>query len=315
MMVQLTEFQRQDSVTVLAGAVEKTLDDVVDGEGMARAANYSRFHFQRTFRQATGETPGHCQRRLRLERAGHQLLNTSRPITDIAFEAGFDSLEGFSRAFRRLWGTSPSEYRRRGAISWLIPAPSDIHYDPVIGGIVRVDIRRRGGRRMDVMDRMVEHETWYTGRLLEKAQSLTDEQLDAPVDEPDDPVLFLSDTKTLRELLNRLVFTKEMWLAAVHGQPFDERVDKSAGAMLRRWQASSRQFSELVKRVHEDGMWDDSFMDLLCSPPETFTYGGMLAHVLTFQAFRRGVIIQQMQRLGVSGLGYGDPMEWEQRHR
>jgi uncharacterized damage-inducible protein DinB len=252
---------------------------------------------------------------LRLERAGHQLLNTARPITDVAFDAGFDSLEGFSRAFRRLWGTSPSEYRRRGAISWLIPAPNDIHYDPVMGGIVRVDIRKRGDRRMDVMDRLVEHETWYTGRLLEKAQSLTDEQLDAPIEGADDPVLYLSDTKTLRELLNRLVFTKEMWLAAVQGQPFDERADKSADAMLHRWRVSSRQFAELVKRVREDGMWDDSFMDMLCDPPETFTYGGMLAHVITFQAFRRGIIIQEMQRLGVDGLGYGDPVEWEQQHR
>ena len=41
----------------------------------------------------------------------------------------------------------------------------------------------------------------------------------------------------------------------------------------------------------------------------------LIAHVLTFQAYRRSVIIRTMQQLGVTDLGCGDPMEWEARLR
>ena len=95
----------------------------VVGAALADAANYSRFYFQRLLRERTGETPGDCRRRLLLERAAYQLRYTKRPITDIALEANFDSLEGFSRAFRRGYGLSPSHYRRLEPFSWLLAAP------------------------------------------------------------------------------------------------------------------------------------------------------------------------------------------------
>jgi hypothetical protein len=48
-----------------------------------------------------------------------------------------------------------------------------------------------------------------------------------------------------------------------------------------------------------------------CEPPETFTYGGMIAHVLTFSTFRLMVALREMQQLGITDLGYGDPITWE----
>jgi AraC family transcriptional regulator len=58
--------------------------------------------------------------------------------------------------------------------------------------------------------------------------------------------------------------------------------------------------------------WDDAFVDVTCDPPWSFTYGGMVAHVLTWSAHRRHVLIGALRCLGAECVGSGDPLEWEQ---
>jgi hypothetical protein len=65
-----------------------------------------------------------------------------------------------------------------------------------------------------------------------------------------------------------------------------------------------------VRQVIDDGRLDDTFVDALCDPPEVFTYGGMIAHVLTFAAYNRTLVVQAMQEAGITDLGWGDPMKW-----
>ena len=55
---------------------------------------------------------------------------------------------------------------------------------------------------------------------------------------------------------------------------------------------------------------DETFIDAVCDPPETFTYGGLLAHVLTFAAVRRTMAIGALETAGVTDLGSGDPMRF-----
>ena len=62
--------------------------------------------------------------------------------------------------------------------------------------------------------------------------------------------------------------------------------------------------------VVEEGRLDDTFIDALCDPAEVFTYGGMIAHVLTFAAYNRTLVVQALGEAGVSDLGFGDPMTW-----
>jgi AraC-like DNA-binding protein len=300
--------QNVEALTELVGA---NLDEPSDGDSLARAANYSRFYFQRIFRRCTGETPGRCRRRLLLERAGYQLLHTDRPVTVIAFEAGFDSLEGFSRAFRRASGAVPSQYRGSRPLSWFLSAPNDIHYDPVVGAAVRLARQRTQGGKMDFVDRLIEHDLWLTQHLLERAKVLKDAQLDASLTDFDNPLLYRSSGKTMREMLDRLVFTKETWMASIHGRPMPDNLDKSIAGMLARLESAFGEFIALVRRVRDDGLWNTSFMDMLCEPPETFTYGGMIAHVLTFSAYRRTAAIEAMKQFGIADLGYGDPITWE----
>ena len=49
----------------------------------------------------------------------------------------------------------------------------------------------------------------------------------------------------------------------------------------------------------------DTFVDALCEPPETFTFGGMFAHVITFNAYRRMVAIDVLRGFGVKVEGVG----------
>ena len=47
---------------------------------------------------------------------------------------------------------------------------------------------------------------------------------------------------------------------------------------------------QTTKEVSDDGRLDETFVDGICDPPEVFTYGGMVAHVLTFAAHRRTLV-------------------------
>jgi AraC family transcriptional regulator len=281
--------------------------------GWADAVHLSRFHFQRVFRRHLGETPGELSRRLLLERAAHELCSGPTPVTVVALDAGYDSLEGFSRAFRRAYGLSPSHYRRVPFPRVHLPSAANVHYDP-LARKPRL-FANKGVIPMDLSDRLIDHDAWLTRRMLEKAATLTDAQLDAPLAVPAHPLPFESTEGTLREALNRLVFTKETWLASVRQQAGPENEDKSVAGLLKRFDAAFIEFAELARQVRDENRWDEAFVDALCEPPETFTYGGMLAHVITFTAFRRSMALKLFELLGVGDLGYGDPIEWERQRR
>ena len=165
---------------------------------------------------------------------------------------------------------------------------------------------------MDLTDRLLDHDLWLTRRLLEKATTLSDAQLDASLVKPEQPVPFDVVEQTLRDVLRRIVFTKEVWVAAVLGRTLPATEDNSAAGLLRRMEAAFGEFRALAQRVKAENLWDAEFVDMICEPPERFTYGGMIAHVVTFAAYRRTVALQALERLGVSDLGYGDPIEWEE---
>jgi AraC-like DNA-binding protein len=65
------------------------------------------------FRRHVGTTPGDFLLRARLDRGASMLVAGDRPIADIALDCGFSEHSAFTRAFRRVYGTSPSAYRQR----------------------------------------------------------------------------------------------------------------------------------------------------------------------------------------------------------
>ena len=69
-------------------------------------------------------------------------------------------------------------------------------------------------------------------------------------------------------------------------------------------------FRRLVMTPVAEGRSDETFVDAVCDPPETFTYGGIVAHVLTFAAVRRTIAIGALTSAGIDDLGSGDPMRY-----
>lgn len=124
-------------------AVERVVRQVVEGldqalelDALAREATLSPFHFHRIFRGMLGETPLQMHRRLRLERAAWMLIDGEEPVTKIAFDAGYDTHEAFTRAFRAEFTRSPSQFRidapkaRAPYTPIRLPSRSGVHFDP-----------------------------------------------------------------------------------------------------------------------------------------------------------------------------------------
>jgi AraC family transcriptional regulator len=81
---------------------------------LASTAGLSPFHFLRVFRKITATTPHQYVVGARLRRAARLLADTSHPVTEIAYEVGFEDLSNFIRTFHRAVGCSPSAFRKFG---------------------------------------------------------------------------------------------------------------------------------------------------------------------------------------------------------
>ena len=191
--------------------LRRVVVDSLDAEtpNLARGAFQSRTQFHRLFRALLTETPAAMRRRLLLERAAWRLGRSVDAVTEIALDAQYGSLEAFTRAFRKAFGVSPSLYRRMGLSHFRLSGVSGVHF-------VTPGSLSKGVLEMDLFDRFAGHETWHTRKLLDHARQLTDEQLDRPIATPE-LLPWHEPERSLRELLDRIVFTKEVWTAAMTG--------------------------------------------------------------------------------------------------
>lgn len=90
---------------------EHLLEDLTI-EDIAKQANASSFHFQRTFLILTDISVGEYLRRRRLTLAAQELSRTDSKIIDLAYKYGYDTPEAFSKAFRKQHGVTPREARK-----------------------------------------------------------------------------------------------------------------------------------------------------------------------------------------------------------
>ena len=98
--------------------IESNLDKELPLERLAEVAFLSPYHFHRIFRATVGEGVAEYVRRVRLERAAMTLKATEKPVTSVAFDAGYGSHEAFTRAFRKRFGVSPSEFRNGHTVNF-----------------------------------------------------------------------------------------------------------------------------------------------------------------------------------------------------
>lgn len=189
----------QDRLRALIDVLVESVDDPAQGEALAQRAHFSRFHFDRLVRAATGESPAAFRRRLLLERAAYE-LGHGESVVGAAAQAGYTSGEAFSRAFRRAYGVPPT----RHVGDFRLPAPNGVHFHPPGGLLVPADERRHP---MDLAERMVAHDNRLAAELIDVAAQLDDAALDEPnrVEPPTDA--FHDEEPSIRSMLNRLVFT------------------------------------------------------------------------------------------------------------
>lgn len=90
----------------------RNLDTELSLQVLARESGYSRVHFVRMFRAATGYAPHNYLLKLRVDRVRELLANSKLSLTEIALECGFSSHSHLTRVFRQVLGATPSEYRR-----------------------------------------------------------------------------------------------------------------------------------------------------------------------------------------------------------
>ena len=297
---------RPDRLRDVVDAVLEVLDQRLDGPSLAARAMISHYHFSRLVRAGIGEAPATFRRRLLLERAAWQ-LGRGATVAEAGLEAGYDAIEAFSRAFSRAHGVPPSRFPAEPR-DFRLAAPNAIHFHPP-GGLLLPGHART--TTMDLTDRFLEHEHWHTARLLAQAATLPEDALDRHVRPGLVVHSFEGPEPDVRTMLDRVVFTKEVWTAAIVGGDIPTERDRSIAGQQARLATIQPEFAALVRRIRDRNEWDDVFVDTLCTPPVSFTFGSVIAHILTVSTTRRQTVVDALRELGVADVETRDPIEWE----
>jgi AraC family transcriptional regulator len=299
-----------DRLRELIDLVLASLDEpAADGRALAGRAHISRDHLDRLLAAATGERPVALRRRLLLERAAWQLRTGAATPSEAAAAAAYGSLAAFSRAFARAYGIAPSAFAGSGKPVTL-QAPNGIHFHPPAGLLIPSGGEDRWAAlaRRDLADRLVGHHLDRVRELLRAAATLPAAELRRPLRPGLVVVWFEGEEPSAALMAERLVFTLEVWVAAIAGRPFPDGGGEDLAA---RFERAARDFARIVRAIRERGAWDDAFVDALCEPPQSFTYGGVIAHVLSYGAVRRETLAGVLAELGAKLPSSGDPIEWE----
>jgi AraC family transcriptional regulator len=295
-----------DRLRELIDLVLASLDAPSDGAALARRAHFSRDHLDRLLAAATGESPVGLRRRLLLERAAWQLTAGAATPSEAAGAAGYGSLAAFSRAFARAFGAPPSAFSGEPSL----PAPNGIHFHPPAGLLIPGARGPAPGRR-DVTDRLVGHHADRSRALLALAAGLDREALARRLRPGLVIVPFEGEEASAALMAERLVHTLEVWVAAMAGEASPPAGAEDRGPWVPRFDRAARAFVRLARGIRDRGAYDDAFVDALCEPPQSFTYGGVLAHVLSYGAVRREALAGVLRELGVDVPATDDPILWE----
>lgn len=305
------DLRSSDHLATILDLAQAGLDDPEAGpDDLAARAHLSRFHFDRIVTAATGEPPGAMRRRLLLERAAYRLLrmddpgSVARTILDVAVEARYGSHEAFTRAFARAYGTTPTAVRAMPPLTFRqlkLPSPSGVHFQPPGGLRLPAPTKET---EMNLLQKLVDHHVDTLTAVLERAATLPDETLDAPIVVS---VETIDDDPTLRSVINAMVTQEEHWVSALRGGPWPDESHRTIAGLTARHEVSGRDYREVVALALAAGTLSDTVVDTTCSPPTTHTTGGIIGHVITFAAVRRTLAIGALRTHGITDLGAGDP--------
>ena len=115
--------EKQEILTTYEKRILRVLDHIhanpagdLSLDALADVAAFNRFHWHRVFHAATGETLADAVRRIRLHRSACWLVQTEKPMADVAALSGFANARTFDRVFRQAYSISPSAFRKQGKL-------------------------------------------------------------------------------------------------------------------------------------------------------------------------------------------------------
>ncbi len=105
------------------------VDREINIDELGSVAGYSKYHAIRIFKEQTHNTPFEYHRALRLTKAAKTLQDADDKIVDVAMNSGFDSHDGFTRAFSRQFGITPQKYHAdTPPVNWFVYYPIEAYY-------------------------------------------------------------------------------------------------------------------------------------------------------------------------------------------
>ena len=104
--------ERIEAVQRMQDYIESNLEQDISMADLAKAAGYSPWYSYRLFQSLLHMTPAVYIRRLRLSKSALRLRDEKVKIIDVAYDLGFASVDGYTRAFRKEFGITPSEYAK-----------------------------------------------------------------------------------------------------------------------------------------------------------------------------------------------------------
>ncbi len=118
-----TTWDKRQAVHRMRAYIDAHLHEPITIQALARQARYSVYYASRMFKDLTGESPFAYIRQRRLAAAAHTLHGGHARVIDVALDYEFDSHEGFTRAFSRHFGVSPTSFRKtRARQEFFLPA-------------------------------------------------------------------------------------------------------------------------------------------------------------------------------------------------
>lgn len=118
---EVNALSRLDMLTEAIDCVERHLQSPITPEDVAAHCHYSLSSLQKLFRYTFHIGVADYIARRRLTAASRALLETQATVLEIALTYGYESHEVFTRAFRRIWGVTPSRFRRERTFSDIFP--------------------------------------------------------------------------------------------------------------------------------------------------------------------------------------------------
>ncbi len=161
---------------------------------------------------------------------------------------------------------------------------------------------------MDLLDRLLGHDAWTTRELLTRCVALTDEQLDRDFD---------IGHRTVRRTCQHIVFNTEVWAGLMAGRITSSqdvrRPPSTPTLLLERHDRAAATLADVARAVSARHGWDETWLDILDTPPVARTYGGAIAHAITHSMHHRAQLLYMLKGLDLHGLPEGDVLSWETR--